>query len=659
MTEVGQAALLLALVFSAYTAIASWLAGRRRRQDLLESARRGGLATLGLVTVALVSLVVLLLRRDYQVSYVYRNTSSTLRPIYTAAALWAGQEGSLVFWLWLVSLLGPLVARQRAAWSRELEPYALGVLAATQAFLAFLLCLVARPFVLLPARPLEGMGLHPLLENPAMIYHPPALFLGYAAYTVPFAYAIAALMAGRLGEEWVRGIRRWNLVAWAFLGLGILLGARWAYVELGWGGYWAWDAVENASLIPWLTGTALLHSAMIQERRGLFRLWNLLLIIGTFLLCVFAAFTARSGFLQSVHSFGSSAMGYLFLGYMAVVLLGSLWLAVERRGQLRGQAMLEEALSREGSFLLNNLIFTGLAAAIMLGTLFPTLTRALSGTAVVLGRSFFDRVSRPLALAMLLLLGICPLLGWRRSGNLRRGLLVPVSVGLATVLGLGLGAGLREALALVAFGLCSFVTASIAVEFVRGLVARQRVTGEPPWVALANLFRRSRRRYGGYVVHLAVVILALGVTGEGLFKLERQATVSRGESITVGPYQVRYEALSSEMLPAQERHVATIGLYAGDQRIGTLRPELNYHHARQQYLPEVAIRSTLREDLHLAMPAIGADGSQITLRVTLNPLMAWLWIGGAVMLAGTALAFWPDSTRLARLAVPATRRVPS
>ena len=294
MTDIGHVALLLTLVFSTYGAVAAGLGAHFRRPALLESARRGMRVSLGLVTLAIAVLIYLLLTRDYQVRYVYQHVSSSQPAIYTVAALWAGQEGSLLLWLWFLAILGVLVNQQRAAWSRHLEPQALAVMGLTQAFLAFLLCFVSDPFVLLPARAVEGMGLNPLLENPGMIYHPPTLFLGYAAYTVPFAYAVAALATGRLGQDWLRGIRRWNLLAWGFLGLGILLGAQWAYVELGWGGYWAWDPVENASLIPWLTGTALLHSAMIQERRGLFKVWNLLLVIGTFLLCVFATFITVS-----------------------------------------------------------------------------------------------------------------------------------------------------------------------------------------------------------------------------------------------------------------------------------------------------------------------------------------------------------------------------
>ncbi len=660
MTDVGHTALLLALVFSVYTALVGPLAGSRRRDDLLASARHSAVATFALASLATAMLIVLLLSRDYQVRYVYQHVNASLQPIYALAALWAGQEGSLLLWLWLVALLGGVMAwrAQRAAWSRDLEPYALAVMGLMTGFLALLLAFVSRPFDLLPARALDGVGLNPLLENPGMIYHPPVLFLGYAAYTVPFAYAIAALMAKRLDADWVRGVRRWALLAWGALGLGILLGAQWAYVELGWGGYWAWDPVENASLIPWLTGTALLHSLMIQERRGLFKVWNQSLIAGTFAFCLFATFITRSGMVQSVHAFGGSPIGYYFLALIALVLLGTLGLAVARRSLLQSHVEMEDALSREGAFLLTNLLFTGLAVAVLLGTVFPALTGLLMGAPLALGQAFFDRVSEPLALALIFLLGVCPLLGWRHAGNLRSGLIAPAG---AVVIGVGalvLGLNMHQPLALVAFGLIAWAGGTIAQEFVRGAAARRQVTGEAFWKAPLNLVIRNRRRYGGYLVHLAILLIALGVTGAGLYKVERQVTLRRGEGANVGPYQVRFEGLVSEIAQDKERHIATVGVYVGNTRIGTLRPEYNYYVNVRQFASEVAIRSTLREDLYVAVAAIAQDGSSVTFRVLINPLMAWLWIGGAVLLAGTVVAIWPAAPgRLgAEAAVAAPRR---
>jgi len=658
MTDIGHAILLLVLVFSGYTAVVACLAGRWRQLDLLASARRGARVTLGLVTLAVSALAVLLLRRDYQVRYVYQHVNSSLRPLCALAALWTGQEGMFLLWLWFLAILGATLTRQRTVGGRELEPYALATVSATEGFFAFLLCFVSQPFALLPARALEGMGLNPFLGNPAMIYHPLALLLGYAAYTIPFAWAVAALATGHLGEEWIRGIRRWNLLAWGSLGLGLLLGARWAYVELGRGSYWAWEPIENASLIPWLAGTALLHSTIMQERRGLFKVWNLLLVIGIFLLCLLATFI-RSGLTELGQADSRPAVGYGFLAFVGLTLVVSLGLVLGRRAQLRSQAALEKVVSREGTFLLNNLLFSGLAAAILLGTGFLLLAKASGSASGALDRAVFDRVSRPLALVILLLLGVCPLLGWRQAGNLHRTLVLPVSAGLTMVGVLALALHVREHLALAAFGLIALVAVATVEEILRGILARRRVTGEPLGLAVFNLFHRNRRRYGGYVVHLAVVLVALGITGEGLYKVERQATVQRGEGIAVGRYTVRWEGLSSEMAPDQERHVATVGVYLGDQRIGTLRPEYNLSYNVRQYRSEAAILGTLREDLYVAVAAIASDGRTVTFRVFLNPLMSWLWIGGAVMLVGTVIAFWPEGLHAIPVTAPSARRAAS
>ncbi len=659
MIDIGQVALLLATVFSGYAAIAAYLSARWSRPALLVSARRSAVATLGLATLAVGVLVTLLLRRDFQAQYVYQHVSSTLSLPYTIAALWAGQEGSLLLWFWFLALFGVLLTRQRASWSRPLEPHALVVVCLTQAFFAFLLCWVSRPFVALPARPVEGAGLNPLLEHPAMVLHPPTLLFAYAAYTVPFAYALAALATGRLGPAWLRGIRFWNLLAWGALGLGILLGAWWAYMELGWGGYWGWDPVENASLVPWLTGTALLHSVMLQERRGQFKVWNLLLIAGTFLLCLFATFITRSGLIQSVHAFGASPIGYLFLGFIALLLACTLWLMWQRRAELRSEAPIEQVLSREATILLSNLLFTGMAGAVMLGTLFPALTGFLQGTPIALDTGFFERVGQPLSLALLLLLGICPLLGWRRSGGILRTLPFSAGVGLATSAILAVAAHVRDPLGLLAFGLVAWVATSVVLEYARGVRARCRVTGEVPHRALFNLFARNRRRYGGYIIHLAVVLMALGITGEALFKEEHQATLRRGQAVAVGPYQVRFEGLSSEMAAAKERHTASVGVYLAERRIATLQPEYNLHYRAGQYVSEVAIRSTLREDVYIAVTDIAADGSAVTLHVLLNPLMVWLWVGGVLMLLATAAALWPERSSMPLPAAGSLRRAMS
>jgi cytochrome c-type biogenesis protein CcmF len=654
MTEIGHAALLVAAVFAVHTVAAACLSARRSWPALMVSARRSSQVTLGLVSLAIVLLVILLVKRDYQVRYVYQHVSSTLHPIYRLAALWAGQEGSLLLWLWFLSIFAFLLTQQGASWSRALEPYALAALGVIQAFSALLLCSVGNPFVLLPARAVEGMGLSPLLESPGMIYHPPTLLLGYAAYAIPFAYALAALLSGNLGDGWVRGLRRWNLLAWAILGVGILLGARWTYVGPGQGSYWAWTPAEIASLVPWLTGTAFLHSAMIQERRGLFRVWNLMLAAATFLLCVLASTVTRGG-----PALGGSPTAYPLLACVGVILAVTLALIIRRRDELGSTATIGQVASRECAVLLANLLLTSLATALVLGTVVPPLAGALLRTPVALSPGFFDQVSRPVALVILLLLGIGPLLGWRRAGNLRLSLPLPIGAGLLTGLGLVLGAGVGDLFAVFAFSLIVFAMAGIAVEFGHGLRVWQEVSGASAWTALASLLRKSRRCYGGYLVHLAVVLMALGITGQSLYKVERQASLQRGEVLPVGPYQVRFEALSSQAIPGKERYVVTASVYLGDERVAVLRPERNLHHNVGQHVSEVAIHSTLREDICIAIADIAADGSAVTVRVVLNPLIMWLWIGGAGMLFGTGVALWPERPRVPGAAALAARRAAS
>ena len=640
IAEAGRAALLLALAIATYGAAAAILGIRWQRPGLLQSARRASLATFALVSLAVVALAGLLLGRDYQVLYVYEHVSSSLSTLYAASALWAGPEGSLLVWLWLVSFCALFVGRSR--WAREVEAYSLAAISLTQGFFALVLCTVSTPFILLPARAADGRGLNPLLENLAMVFHPPALLAGYAAYAVPFACVVGALMGGRFDRRWLRSLRRWSLVAWAALGLGILIGARWAYLEPGWGGFWSWDPVENASLVPWLAGTALLHAVAAWERRGVFRISATALAIGTFLLCMLGTLIARADPLGgSLHSFAPSQAGYLVGGYLAVATPACAWLVVRRRRELRGAEAVEQALSREGAILVGNLLLVGLAVAILLGTLFPVFTQALWGVRIRLGGAFFERVSRPLALAGLLLLGLAPLLSWRRTeAEVLRLALIPVGAGIGMWLAL---ATMRraDAPAALAFAVMAFAAAGSVQELVRTVSAWQRLAGVAPWAVEAGHLRTNRRRYGMLAAHLGAAILAVGGAGHGLYRLEREVTLQRGESVTVGPYEVRFEALSSEMLPAKERHVATVGVYAGDRRIATLRPEYNYHHSVRDSVAEVALRSTLRDDLYVAVTGIAEGASSATFRVRLHPLMLWLWVGGAAMLPAAALAVWP------------------
>ncbi len=645
MITIGYGALALALVISLYTMVASIVGARRRSPKLTRSSQKGIVATAVLVTLASAILFYLLLVRDFQVQYVYEHVSTYLPTIYVLSAFWAGQEGSLLLWLWLLTIFSALIARREEGWDQELKPYVLAVLAFCQVFFASLLVFASNPFATYPFRPAEGFGLNPLLENFWMIIHPPVVFAGYAAYTVPFAFAIAALVTGKLGEEWIRGIRRWNLFAWLLLGLGIIMGAWWSYLELGWGGYWGWDPVENSSLIPWLVGTAFLHSAMIQEQRGMFKVWNLALIILTFLLCIFATFVTRSGIIQSVHAFGLSVVGYYFLVFLAIVLAVSFGLTFYRRRELASGEELGSLLSREAGSLLSVLLFGGLALAIFIGTVFPTISEIVRGTQVALGPPFFKRVSAPLALAIIFLIGVCPLLDWRQTSSrqLLRRLLYPATVALAVAVVI-FALGIREPFALLAFTICAFVTSNILWEFVQGTRARHRSTGEGYLLALERLMTKNRQRYGGYLVHLSMVIIVMGVVGSSLYQTEYQVALARGERVEIKDYTLEYEKFEVEATPAKHRFATLVGVYRGGRRIATLFPEKNFHWNVEQWVTEVAIRTSLKEDLYVILAGLSGDGSA-TFQILINPLVAWLWIGGGLLLVGTAVAIWPSEVK--------------
>ena len=645
MTSIGYVALALALAISIYTAVASILGVRRQSLKLAESARKGVVAAALLVTLASVILIYLLLTHDFQVQYVYEHVSTYQPTIYTLSAFWAGQEGSLLLWLWLLTIFSVLIARREESWSQELKPYALAVLALCQAFFALLLVLASNPFATLPIRSTEGFGLNPLLQNFWMIIHPPVVFVGYAAYTIPLAFAIAALITGKLGEEWIRGIRRWNLFAWLFLGLGIIMGAWWSYLELGWGGYWGWDPVENSSLIPWLVGTALLHSMMIQERRGMFKVWSIVLITLTFVLCIFATFVTRSGIIQSVHAFGLSVVGYYFLAFLIAILVISFGLTFYRRRELASEVRLKALLSREAGFFLNNLLLGGLALAVFIGTVFPTISEIVRGTQVALGPSFFERVSAPLSLALVILIGVCPLLGWRQTSSRRflRSLLYPGIMALALAVVIFVR-GITEPFALVSFTVCAFVASSILWEFLRGTMARHRSTGEDYLLAFRRLITKNRRRYGGYLVHLSMVIITMGVVGSSIYQTEYQVTLVEGETVTVKDYTLKHEGFWVENSPAKHRFATPLGVYRGDSRIATLVPEKNFHWNVEQWVTEVAIRTSLKEDLYVILAAMAEDGSA-SFQILISPLVVWLWIGGGLLLLGTTVAIWPEDQR--------------
>ena len=648
MGDVGYWAVALTFVVSLYVGVTSILGARQRNATLVASARNGVFAAAILATAASAVLMYLLVTRDFGIRYVYEHTNSHLPAAYVVSAFWSGQEGSLLVWLWLVTLLTAAIVLWKRVWGTPSGPYVLAVMAFTQAFLALLLLLLSNPFAALPTVPVEGRGLNPLLQNFWMIMHPPVVFVGYAAYTVPFALAIGGLITGQMERNWLRAVRRWALFAWLFLGMGILMGAYWAYLELGWGGYWGWDPVENSSLVPWLTGTAMLHSLMMQHRRQAFKTWNLWLITLTFLLCVFATFVTRSGVIQSVHAFEESPIGYYFIAFILLCLLVFVALLRLRRRKLREEHDLRVLLSREASLLLTNLLLGGAALVILVGTLFPTLAEAIQGRQAALDVSFYERTVGPLAQLVVVLIGLCPWLAWGgvSFARLLQELWPSALAALATAI-LLFALGVREVVPLLSFSICAFVVVSIVAIFYRDIAARLRQDGKGVWPALVRLVTRSRRRYGAHLVHLGIVLMAMGVVGSSLYQDEVQVALAPGEKVDVQGYTLEYRDFLSKELPDQQQFTAVMGASRGGRAIATLRPQKEFHWSVEQWVTEVSIHSTLREDLYVILAGFEQDGLA-SFRVLINPLVAWLWVGGILLLCGGGMAWWPSASKRSR-----------
>src|SRR4051812_48468900 len=523
MTLLGQLALWLAFLVGLWGAITGFVGGAQQRPDLQQSARHATFALFTALWIAVICLEVAIFRHDFSVQYVASRTSRNLPTFYLWSALYSGQEGSLLFWAAVLSLFAVLTQVMTSRRYRSYLPYVAAVTSLVTSFFVTVMLFTANPFQRLPFTPLDGNGMNPQLQNPGMVFHPPMLYLGYISITIPFAFAIAALLTKKLDTEWMVAVRKWTIVSWLFLSIGLLIGMWWAYVELGWGGYWAWDPVENAALLPWLVMTAFLHSVMIQEKRGMLKKWNLALIIGAWLLSIFGTFLTRSGVIASVHSFTESPVGYFFAWFLILAAAASIAIYVTRLPLLQADATLESMVSREAGFLFNNLLLIGIAFSVLWGTLFPILSEAIKGTKITVGPPFFNQVNIPLGLALLVLTGIGPLIAWRRAStsNLQRQFAVPVTTGVFVLLIL-LVAGMRDLGALLTFGIGGFVLATVTQEFARGARARHRQYNEPLPLALVNLLSRNRRRYGGYIVHVAMVLL-FGAFAGMAFKTETQA----------------------------------------------------------------------------------------------------------------------------------------
>jgi cytochrome c-type biogenesis protein CcmF len=536
-------------------------------------------------------------------------------------------------------------------------PYVTATLMTVAVFFLSLLTFVAQPFER-GRQVLEGADLNPLLQNYWMIIHPPSLYVGFISTTVPFAFAIAALATGRLDSSWIRTTRRWAIFSWLFLSLGNLLGAKWAYEVLGWGGYWGWDPVENAAFMPWLTSTAYLHSVMIQEKKGMLKVWNMVLVLLTFSLTIFGTFITRSGVISSVHSFTQSGLGPFFVAFLVLVIGVSLALLFLRLPELRSENTLESFLSREAAFLFNNLLLLGIAFAVFWGTVFPIISEWVRGVKITVGPPFFNQVTAPLAIALLFLTGAGPIIAWRRASprNLRRAFTVPLSVGAAGAVAL-LVAGVFHVAAILTFSFGLFVIAAIGMEFFRGVRARQALMRERAPRAFVRLIGKNQRRYGGYIVHVGIAFMFFGLAGSSVFQVERQITVNAGESFDIGRYTLRFDGMEPTDTPHVATMAAVLSASTDGRDLGVLRPEKRFYKRPQQPTTEVAMRSTLREDLYIILGAYDPESGSATFQAYVNPLVAWLWIGGLVLIFGTMVAIYPSAAE--RVPFAATRRAPA
>src|SRR5947208_1436457 len=652
MPDLGRAALATSLLLLVYALVAGSYAAWRGRRRLAESAQNALIGSFGATVVAAGVLLSALARHDFSFRYVAQHTSRELPLGYTLTAFWGGQEGSLL--LWLLVLSGYAVAAVLTA--RRVGPDVLAwvvpVLGLVGTFFAGLLVFVASPFQTQAALA-DGAGLNPSLQNPYMAVHPPMLYLGYVGLTVPFAFAMGALLARRTDERWIVATRRWTLAAWAFLGIGQLLGAHWAYVEIGWGGFYAWDPVENAALMPWLAATAFLHSVMIQEKRGMLKVWNVLLIVLAFGLSLFGTFLTRSGIIQSIHSFTQSSIGPWFLGFICLITAGSLALVFARLSLLRSKTRLESLVSREATFLYNNLLLVALALTILWGVIYPILSEAVTGEAASVSKPYYNFFLHTFGLPLLLLMGIGPLVAWRRASlrALGRTFLWPLAAALvAGVALLAAGAG-SSRIGVIAYTVSVFVLASIALEFARGTAARKALGGVGWPAAFSSLIARNRRRYGGYVVHASIVLLAIGVAGSSAYQTVREARLQPGGSMTVAGDRLVFRGFQTRTEGNHRAIRALVDVYRGGDYLGRYRPGKNQYFAEDQVPNEVAIRHDLLTggDLFLIADQVNSNGS-IDLKALQKPLVNLLWLAGIVFAGGSLIAHWRDAMERRRLA---------
>jgi len=642
---IGYGAVIAAFVLAGYGSVLSAVGGYRGRANLVASAQRAAVGVFALVTGCLLLLVYAFLTFDFSVRYVANNTNLGTPFYYRITAVWGALEGSIVLWAWMLALYTLIVVVRHRHNARELYPWVLTVMLAVLAFFLLVMAVPAPVFQRLVPVPADGRGLNPLLEDTGMITHPICLYLGFTGLTVPFAFAMAALATGKVGDAWLAMTRRWTIVAWYFLSIGLLIGGWWSYHVLGWGGYWAWDPVENAAFMPWLTATAFLHSVMVQERRRMLKLWNLTLVILTFALTLFGTFLTRSGIIASVHAFTQGSIGLFFLTFLALVLLTALSLLAWRWDALRAEGQLDSVLSRESAFLLNNVGLVAAAFTVFFGTVFPLLSEAVRGQKVSVGAPFFNLVNLPLFLGLIFLMGVGPLIAWRRASveSLRRNFLWPVLLGIAAA-GVFRLLGPASAVAMLTIGITIFTAAAIALDLGRATLVRRRL-GEGTFRALGGLLLRHNRRYGGFVVHLGILVIAMGVMGSHAWSVQTETTLRAGETARLAGYTVRFENLAAREESNHMKVVGTFSVANAHPGAAVLQPSKKFYPQQESPIAGVDYLLGLREDVYLVLGDFARDGSSATIKLQVNRLVSWIWIGGVVITLGTLLALLPERKR--------------
>jgi len=663
ITDLGLITLIIAFLLALYATFASAYGGWYRYQKLVESARNASLLTFPFLTVAVLVIVYSLSTLDFSLAYVYDVSSQAMSPFLRVTALWGGQEGSVLFWAWLMSGFVAAVLLRKWDRDRELMPYFTATAMLTTAFFVGVVLFITNPFERLwhvpgaaeltqsifqpanamPYYPEDGGGLNPLLRHFGMIGHPPTTYLGFTGFVIPFAFAIAAMITGQSrGDEWIRTTRRWTLIAWIFLSIGLILGGRWAYDVLGWGGFWGWDPVENAMLMPWLTGTAFLHSVMMTEKRGMLKKWNMVLIILTYSLSLFGTFITRTGVISSVHAFAKSALGPAFFAFIGLTFLGSVTILYKRWDTLESEHSLESFVSRESAFVLQNMLFLAITFVVFWGTIFPLLSELVTGTKITVGPPYFQKASGPLFFVLVLLMGVAPLFAWRKQAVrvLGKAIWIPFLASLGLTLIWGYAHRMHPA-SILGLWLVTLTLSLILAEFWKGVQARRSSRGEDPLTALFHLIGRNHRRYGGYIIHIGVVLIALGFIGDGSFKVETQGTVSEGESLVIGNYQLQFEQLRGYAgSDGREVVEAVTTLSQNGEAIRSLNPRRDYFVVQQQPVTIPGVYSTPAKDVYVLLVGWDDGGQSATFKIYINSLINWVWIGGFMMIIGTIIAAW-------------------